>query len=835
MADIVLNIVTNVDDAANDLNKVKDSMKDVKQEASTSGAAFKSWTSQVESVEDAMSRVAREAKNAGKVSMDVSRNVASGMNTAEKSVKSFMQQTRQMRQQLTQMELAGKGNTEEYRRMSMQLGKVRDAMDDAANKAKFWRDDQRWITASTQAVQGLVGAYSLYAGIMGLVDEEDKDLQKTMQKMQSLMVIMMGLTEVSTMLQKDSIVMTAKRAIVEKLMEGQLRLNAKAEAAKAIATANGTIATKASAGALGALNKVLSGVSSAISGITFAAAAVGVAIGGIAAGFGWLVSEERSAIRYTNEFGDAMQSNKNAIDGYRSALDDVIASIRGYVSNSADATKTDGQRIQQKLKEGKNALTSEIAAHQENINIINKEIAIQKDAIKISMDMAKKGKIVYTGRHIKAIEELEERRKKETEFIVVLKKQKEEYDRAGTAAADYVKKKDEETSAVNKTAQSTKKLNDTKRDEHKINVMLTTDNDDLVVSYNTLMNTIDNITNSTNINYDAQKYAQEIQSMDVEVGKKRLYWTEKTSDAIKRETDEVYELGNALQKAAKWMKESQTDDIIMSSISGIADITEKIADGMTQSIENSINQIDKYISETDSAITEAQSRIDEQLRLQEEGSASNVAIEKKRLEDLTTQREKYLNERNRQIAKERKIEQTMATIKGAVAAIEALASGVSEGGIPGIIVGVLGAAAIIAEMATMYSQAESAIKFAHGNAEILGGNSHAGGGVSLGQYGEAEGGEFLGILSKNKTAKYGKSMLTLFDGINNSNDRKIAAGLMSLTGNIPIGGGSNEVELKEVKAINGMYNIMKQPAKTVIIEGNKRIERNGRNTRIIYN
>jgi hypothetical protein len=290
-----------------------------------------------------------------------------------------------------------------------------------------------------------------------------------------------------------------------------------------------------------------------------------------------------------------------------------------------------------------------------------------------------------------------------------------------------------------------------------------------------------------------------------------------------------------LQKSAKWMKESQTDDIIMSSISGIADITEKIADGMTQSIENSINQIDKYISETDSAITEAQSRIDEQLRLQEEGSASNVAIEKKRLEDLTTQREKYLNERNRQIAKERKIEQTMATIKGAVAAIEALAAGVSEGGIPGIIVGVLGAAAIIAEMATMYSQAESAIKFAHGNAEILGGNSHAGGGVSLGQYGEAEGGEFLGILSKNKTVKYGKSMLTLFDGINNSNDRKIAAGLMSLTGNIPIGGGSNEVELKEVKAINGMYNIMKQPAKTVIIEGNKRIERNGRNTRIIYN
>ena len=832
MADIVLNIVTNVDDAASDLNKVKTAMGEVNADAKSNEKAFKSWTQQVETVEDAMSRVAREAKNAGKVTMDVGRNMASNMGQAEKATISLRQQVRTMAQQLAQMELAGKANTEEYARMSRALGNVRDAMGDAANKAKFWQDDARWVTASTQAVQGLVGAYSIYAGIMGLVDDEDKELQKTMQKMQSLMVIMMGLTEVSTMLQKDSMVMTAKRVIAEKIMEGQLRLNAKAEVAKATATASGTIATKASASALGLLSKALIGITSAFSGVTLGAAAVGAAIGGVAVGFGYLVSEERTAIRYTDEFTESMTSGQSAIEGYRSSMDDVIKTIRDYVTGAAEAGKTDKDIIKDKIREGKNALNSEIRQRKENIANMLREIEIQRDAIKISQEQARSGRIVYTGRHVKAIEELEQRIKTEGEFIAVLEKQKKEYTTAAKAAEEYVATHEETT---NKGVKATQKGTDADREKLDITNMLTNSLHGLQFAYEDLSASINKLTRETELSYDAQKYSSEIQAMDVQLGQKRTYWTDKATEAIKRESDEIYELGNALEKAAKWMGESEVDDIIMSSISGIAGFAGELSDSMTASIDDSIKQIDRYLSETDKSIGEAQSRLDEQIRLQEEGSASNVSIEKKRLEDLTKQREKYIEERKRQVDKERKIEQTMAVIKGAVAAIEALASGVSEGGLPGIITGVLGAAAIIAEIATMYSQAESAIKFAHGNAEILGGKSHAGGGVSLGQYGEAEGGEFLGILSKDKTRKYGRSMLTLFDGINNSNDRKIAAGLMSLTGNIPIGGGSNEVELKEVKAINGMYNIMKQPQKTVIIEGNKRIERSGRNTRIIYN
>ena len=861
MADIVLNIVTNVDDAASDLNKVKGAMSDVNADAKTAATATKSWTQQVESVEEAMSRVARQAKNAGKVSMDVSRNVASGMKTGEKAVTSFRQQARIMTQQLVAMEMAGKANTEEYSKMAQQLGNVRDAMGDAQSKAKFWADDARWITASTQAVQGLVGAYSLYAGIMGLVDTEDKELQKTMQKMQSLMVIMMGLTEVSTMLQKDSMVMSAKRAITEKLLEFQLRVNAKAEVAKAVAMNTGTVAAKAQAVAWKALNgamnlNVFVAVAAAIVGIVMALKKFKES----------QYENARATAEFNHQMSTASEEMKKWDETIKTSLEKLTEAQLAYAVASGRMTQAqaDAIKIGEEYKAKHKELTDQfikdsikkIMQRDEETRRVTEEydkaltIARANSFDTQSLEKEKQARLLEI--QTQGSEAVQLLLKKHLDALAIERKIADEREKENE-----IKKQQEKISAYDLLTKNIETL--TKKIREEVTITGTANESDVarLIILNDQKDKTDELVRSIGNFGDAMKLAFTDVFPD-DFDKKWDAWQKKleatpvalddavdaaddlnvtyssVNKALKLMSDRLDEV-NPLEKAAKWMKESDIDDIIMASISGIAGFADKIAEGMTASINESINQIDKYISETDGAISEAQSRLDEQLRLQEEGSASNVAIEKKRLADLTEQREKYLAERKRQVDKERKIEQTMAVIKGAVAAIDALASGVSEGGLPGIIVGVLGAAAVIAEIATMYSQAESAIKFAHGNAEILGGNSHAGGGVSLGQYGEAEGGEFLGILSKDKTRKYGKSMLTLFDGINNSNDRKIAAGLMSITGNIPIGGGSNEVELKEVKAINGMYNIMKQPQKTVIVEGNKRIERSGRSTRIIYN
>jgi low affinity Fe/Cu permease len=842
MADIVLNIVTNVDDAANDLNKVKDSMKDVKQEASTSGAAFKSWTSQVESVEDAMSRVAREAKNAGKVSMDVSRNVASGMNTAEKSVTSLRQQARIMTQQLAQMEISGKANTDEYKRMSMALGNVRDAMGDAANKAKFWQDDIRWVTASTQAVQGLVGAYSLYAGIMGLVDEEDKDLQKTMQKMQSLMVIMMGLTEVSTMLQKDSMVMQAKRTVVDKLHEFQLRVNARAEATNAIAVNTSTIATKANAAGWRVLNAVMK---------ANVFIAVATAVLGIAFALKQAYDRQQEYIKSMGDFEDALngniQSARDLEEHYKqvaTSAEDAEFRLRvatgkmkqdeydkAVKTKEFDAVKKESSDLTRKLikdeENARNAARGQVIKHYDELIFMMQQDGINTESLEAEKmeklaDIDNKSFVKMLDIWKKYGIDIRKINKTLANELKIIEAESQKQ-RAEKIRTQYQILTDKINALVEKMReQITVRKQLDPMDERELKYL------------QDKKKAIDDITTGLGTIIRIAPKAQ-ISSISIADNALPKTLTKIVSDEAKKAGEDA---GGSFWSGFVGFITSQDEETreIRDAISGFLDSSlDTISELLQNSFDSNIDALEGYISNLDTAISEAQSKLDEQLRLQEEGSASNVAIEKKRLEELTAQREKYIAEREKQVQKERKLEQTMATIKAAIAATEAIASAVSQGGWVGAITGALAAAAIIADIALMYSTAEGAIKFAHGNAEILGGNSHAGGGVSLGQYGEAEGGEFLGILSKNKTAKYGKSMLTLFDGINNSNDRKIAAGLMSLTGNIPIGGGSNEVELKEVKAINGMYNIMKQPAKTVIIEGNKRIERNGRNTRIIYN
>ena len=841
MADIVLNIVTNVDDAASDLNKVKSAMSEVNADAKTAATATKSWTQQVETVEDAMSRVAREAKNAGKVTMDVGRNISGSMKTGEKAVMSFRQQARIMTQQLVAMEMAGKANTEEYMRMSKQLGNVRDAMGDAQNKAKFWADDVRWITASTQAVQGLVGAYSLYAGVMGLVDTEDKELQKTMQKMQSLMVIMMGLTEVSTMLQKDSMVMTAKRVVAEKISELQLRVNARAEATNAIAINASTVATKANAAGWRVLNAVMK---------ANVFVAVATAVLGIAFALKQAYDRQQEYVQGMNDFQDALdgniQSAKDLEDHYKKvALAAEDAELRLRVATGKmtqdeydktakikefDAVKQESFELTRKLIKEEEMAREAAKEHTRKyyddlIRVQSTEGASTTRLEQEKMDELKK---IDDKSFVKMLEIWKKY------GIDIRKINKTVANEISAMEAEKMNKSAERIrTAYEKLTDRINALVEKMRNQITLRKQLDAEDERELKSLQEKKKAIDDITDGLGKIIRIAPLAQitDIKGLD------------KLPDQIEKITSDATKQAGEKSAGSFWdgfvgFLTSQDEDSrqIRDALSGFLDSSlDTISELLQNSFDANIDALDGYISNLDTAVGEAQSKLDEQLRLQEEGSASNVAIEKKRLEDLTIQREKYIAERQRQVAKERKIEQTMATIKGAVAAIEALASGVSQGGIAGIITGVLGAAAVIAEIATMYSQVDSAIKFAHGNAEILGGKSHAGGGVSLGQYGEAEGGEFLGILSKNGTKKYGKSMLTLFDGINNSNDRKIAAGLMSITGNIPIGGGSSEVELKEVKAINGMYNIMKQPQKTVIVDGNKRIERSGRSTRIIYN
>jgi len=142
-------------------------------------------------------------------------------------------------------------------------------------------------------------------------------------------------------------------------------------------------------------------------------------------------------------------------------------------------------------------------------------------------------------------------------------------------------------------------------------------------------------------------------------------------------------------------------------------------------------------------------------------------------------------------------------------------------------------AAGAAEMALIASAKNP---YRKGTAQILSGNSHEGGGISLGQFGTAEGGEMLGILSKNKTKKFGKPMMDLFDGINKGNDSKMLKGLSGLViSAMPeIKQGNQVVNVPKQPELGQMLDIMRQPTETVTIQGNRKIIKKGNYTKIVH-
>lgn len=113
-------------------------------------------------------------------------------------------QVMNLKNSLAEMEQNGKRNTDEYRAMQAELGRLADAMADANTQAKIMSDDYQNMNTVLEVMGGISGAFSAAQGAVGLFAGENENLQKIMVKVQSLMAITVGLQQVAKTLNKDS-------------------------------------------------------------------------------------------------------------------------------------------------------------------------------------------------------------------------------------------------------------------------------------------------------------------------------------------------------------------------------------------------------------------------------------------------------------------------------------------------------------------------------------------------------------------------------------------------------------------------------------------------------
>ena len=269
---------------------------------------------------------------------------------AQTSLRAQLRLVREQLAQLEQTEGVGVRQTEKFRELQREAGRLADALSDAQAQTRVFSDDNATITGAIAGISGVAGAFSAAQGALSLFGVENDKVQEAMLKVQSLMAITTGLQQVANALNKDSAF--------------QLVIVAKAKDMLAAATSRLSVALGISTVAAKALMATLTlGLSVAITALvmlwdkysdstkkaatetdatrkafeeyhTSAAKKSGELVGKYE-----LLRQSYSRLRTEADKRQWIKDNASAMDGLGLAVDSVTAADNVFVNNTAKVVK----------------------------------------------------------------------------------------------------------------------------------------------------------------------------------------------------------------------------------------------------------------------------------------------------------------------------------------------------------------------------------------------------------------------------------------------------------------------------------------------------------------
>lgn len=269
---------------------------------------------------------------------------------AQTSLRAQLRMVREQLAQLEQTEGVGVRQTEKFRELQREAGRLADALSDAQAQTRVFSDDNATITGAIAGISGVAGAFSAAQGALSLFGVENDKVQEAMLKVQSLMAITTGLQQVANALNKDSAF--------------QLVIVAKAKGMLAAATTRLSVALGISTVAAKALMATLTlGLSVAITALvmlwdkysnsakqaatetdatrkafeeyhTSTAKKAGELVGKYE-----LLRQSYSRLRTEADKRQWIKDNASAMDGLGLAVDSVTAADNVFVNNTAKVVK----------------------------------------------------------------------------------------------------------------------------------------------------------------------------------------------------------------------------------------------------------------------------------------------------------------------------------------------------------------------------------------------------------------------------------------------------------------------------------------------------------------
>ncbi len=118
--------------------------------------------------------------------------------------KKLTTELRDLREELALLKIEGKENTQEFKDMAQKAATLQDALDDASREIRGMANDTATLSGLVDVGGAAVGIFSAWEGAIALVGAENEDLQRTLVKLNGLIAILNGLTQVQNILQKES-------------------------------------------------------------------------------------------------------------------------------------------------------------------------------------------------------------------------------------------------------------------------------------------------------------------------------------------------------------------------------------------------------------------------------------------------------------------------------------------------------------------------------------------------------------------------------------------------------------------------------------------------------
>lgn len=264
---------------------------------------------------------------------DINIKVQVDTTQAEKSTVNYRKRVRELKDEMTSLQLAGKENTSAYAAAAAELGTISDAMSDTSAQARILSDD---FFKQRAAMEGLSLGVNVFSGLTqaaALCGVENEDLQEVLVKLQAAQNLANVAMNISKALNKDTALMTALRAKSTKASTNEL--NKETSALGKGTVAMGAYTTGEGVATTGAIT------------LTGAVKAVGIAIKSIPV-IGWILAAISAIITLISLIADANEEEEEGVR-IKERENQEIQKIRDHHKSILDDLRSQNKELQDQL------------------------------------------------------------------------------------------------------------------------------------------------------------------------------------------------------------------------------------------------------------------------------------------------------------------------------------------------------------------------------------------------------------------------------------------------------------------------------------------------------